>query len=156
MMLLAGCAGSDAAQRAPLWPGGAPGAKGDSKGDRPELYYYLPAPGKATGLAVIVAPGGSYAHTGGLRVEAFPTARWLAKQGIMAIVLRYRVSNDDYHHRDFLADGKQAVRTVRAQASKLGVDPGRSGSLVSRRADTSRPSSAPSARLKATPTTPTR
>lgn len=127
MMLLGACGGSDAAQRQPLWPGGAPGAKGDSKGDRPELYYYLPPPGKATGVAVIVAPGGSYAHTGGLRVEAFPTARWLAKQGITAVVLRYRVSNDDYHHRDFLADGKQAVRIVRAQASKLGVDPQKIG-----------------------------
>ncbi|HEY0136235.1 MAG TPA: alpha/beta hydrolase [Nannocystis sp.] len=127
MLSLAACGGSDAAQRAPLWPGGAPGAKGDGKGDRPELYYYLPAPEKRTGLAVIVAPGGSYAHTGGLRVEAFPTARWLAKQGITAIVLRYRVSNDDYHHRDFLADGKQAVRIVRAQASKLGVDPQKIG-----------------------------
>jgi len=127
VILLAGCGGSDAARRAPLWPGGAPAAKGDSKGDRPELFFYLPPPEKATGVAVIVAPGGSYAHTGGLAVEAFPTARWLVKQGITAIVLRYRVSNDDYHHRDFLADGKQAVRIVRAQAGKLGVDPGKIG-----------------------------
>ena len=127
MLWLVACGGSDAARRAPLWPGGAPGAKGDGKGDRPELYYYLPPAEKRTGVAVIVAPGGSYAHTGGLRVEAFPTARWLARQGITAIVLRYRVSNDDYHHRDFLADGKQAVRIVRAQASELGVDPQKIG-----------------------------
>ena len=126
-LMLAGCAGSDATTRAPLWPGGAPGAKGDAKGDRPELYYYSPAPEKRTDMVVIVAPGGSYAHTGGLRVEAFPTARWLAARGITAVVLRYRVSNDDYHHRDFLADGKQAVRTVRAQARALGVDPHKVG-----------------------------
>ncbi len=127
VMLLVGCAGAGAAERAPLWPAGAPGAKGEGKGDRPELYYYLPPPGKATGVAVIVAPGGSYAHTGGLRVEAFPTARWLAARGITAVVLRYRVSNDDYHHRDFLADGKQAIRTVRAKAGELGVDPRKIG-----------------------------
>ena len=126
-IVLAGCAGAGAASHAALWPGGAPAAKGDDKGDRPELYYYLPPPEKRTGVAVIVAPGGSYAHTGGLRVEAFPTARWLAARGITAIVLRYRVSNDDYHHRDFLADGKHAVRTVRAQADKLGVDPAKIG-----------------------------
>jgi len=45
------------------------------------------------------------------------------------IVLRYRVSNDGYHHRDFLADGKQAIRTVRAQAAELGVDPQRIGMI---------------------------
>jgi len=125
---LLGCStGQDAARRAPLWPAGAPGAHGAKKGDRPELYYYFPPPGKATGVAIVVAPGGSYAHTGGLHGEAFPTARWLASRGITAIVLRYRVSGDDYHHRDFLADGKQAIRTVRAQAAELGVDPHRIG-----------------------------
>jgi acetyl esterase/lipase len=126
-VLLTACAGPDYARSEPLWPGGAPGARGARKVDTPELYYYLPAPEKATGVAMIVAPGGSYAHTGGLRVEAHPTARWLAERGIAAIVLRYRVSNDDYHHRDFLADGKQAVRVVRAQAAQLGVSPSRIG-----------------------------
>ncbi len=129
LVVLVGCSASDYTRKAPLWPDGAPAAKGRAKGDRPELYYYLPAPEKATGLAVIVAPGGSYAHTGGLWGEAFPTARWLVARGITAIVLRYRVSGDDYHHRDFLADGKQAVRTVRAQATALGVAPDRIGMI---------------------------
>ena len=125
---LAGCStGQDAARRAPLWPEGAPGALAARKGDRPELYYYFPPPGQATGVAIVVAPGGSYAHTGGLHGEAFPTARWLAARGITAVVLRYRVSGDGYHHRDFLDDGKQAIRTVRAQAAALGVDPHRIG-----------------------------
>ena len=127
-LLLVACSkGQDATSRAPLWPDGAPGALGNDPGDRPELYYYSPPPDKATGVAIVVAPGGSYAHTGGLHFEAFPTARWLAAQGITAIVLRYRVSNDGYHHRDFLADGKQAIRTVRARAAELGVDPHRIG-----------------------------
>lgn len=129
LLLMACSTGQDAARRAALWPDGAPGALGSRKGDRPELYYYLPPPGTATGAAIVVAPGGSYAHTGGLHGEAFPTARWLAARGITAIVLRYRVSGDDYHHRDFLADGKQAIRTIRAQAAELGVDPQRIGML---------------------------
>ncbi len=128
-LLLAGCVARDFTRKAPLWPDGAPAAKGSRKGDTPELYYYLPPPAKATGMAVIVAPGGSYAHTGGLWGEAFPTARWLAERGITAVVLRYRVSGDDYHHRDFLADGKQAIRTVRAQAASLGVAPDRIGMI---------------------------
>lgn len=127
--LLSGCAARDFTRKAALWPEGAPEARGRGKGDTPELYYYLPDPAKATGVAVIVAPGGSYAHTGGLWGEAFPTARWLALRGITAIVLRYRVSGDGYHHRDFLADGKQAMRTVRAQAAALGVSPARIGMI---------------------------
>lgn len=126
---LTGCAARDFTRKAPLWPEGAPAARGHAKGDTPELYYYLPDPAKATGVAVIVAPGGSYAHTGGLWGEAFPTARWLVARGITAIVLRYRVSGDDYHHSDFLADGKQAVRTVRSQAAALGVSPARIGMI---------------------------
>ena len=121
------CMGHDATRRELLWPSEAPGAKGSRAGDRPELWYYLPPPDKATGMAMIVAPGGSYAHTGGLRVEAFPTARWLVERGIAAIVLRYRVGNDDYHHREFLADGQRAVRVVRSQAAQLGIDPRKIG-----------------------------
>lgn len=124
---LVGCVPRDFARRELLWPEGAPGARGTAIGDRPELFYYLPAPGTATGAAAIVAPGGSYAHTGGLRPEAFPTARWLAAQGIVAVVLRYRVSGDGYAHRDFLNDGSMAVQRVRAQAGELGVDPGKIG-----------------------------
>jgi len=121
------CAPRDFARRELLWPGGAPGARGTAKADQPELFYYLPAIGKGNGAAAIVAPGGSYAHTGGLRPEAFPTARWLAEQGFVAVVLRYRVSGDGYAHRDFLADGRRAVQRVRAQAVELGVDPQKIG-----------------------------
>lgn len=128
-LLTTACMGHDADRHALLWPSGAPGAHGTRAGDEPELWYYMPPKDKATGVAVVVAPGGSYAHTGGLRVEAFPTARWLVERGITAVVLRYRVGNDDYHHREFLADGQRAIRTVRSQAAELGVDPRRIGMI---------------------------
>lgn len=126
---LVACAPTDFQRREALWPDGAPGARGTKVGDAPELFYYFPAKERANGAAAIVAPGGSYAHTGGLRVEAFPTARWLAERGFVAVVLRYRVSGDGYAHRDFLADGKRAVQRVRAQAGDLGVDPGKIGMI---------------------------
>ncbi len=126
---LVACGPRDFQRRELLWPDGAPGARGAGKGDRPELFYYLPAPGTANGAAAIVAPGGSYAHTGGLRPEAFPTARWLAERGFVAVVLRYRVSGDGYAHRDFLADGRRAIQRVRAQAGALGVDPKKIGMI---------------------------
>jgi acetyl esterase/lipase len=127
LVIALGCTPRDFARRELLWPEGAPGAKGTAKADQPELFYYLPPPGKSNGAAAIVAPGGSYAHTGGLRPEAFPTARWLSEQGFVAVVLRYRVSGDGYHHRDFLADGRRAVQRVRSQAAELGVDAGKIG-----------------------------
>ena len=127
LVIALGCTPRDFARRELLWPEGAPGAKGTTRADQPELFYYLPPPGKANGAAAIVAPGGSYAHTGGLRPEAFPTARWLSEQGFVAVVLRYRVSGDGYHHRDFLADGRRAVQRVRSQAAELAVDAGKIG-----------------------------
>ena len=48
----------------PLWDHGAPGALGDGPGDRPSITVYPlypPAPtGRASGTAVIIAPGGGY------------------------------------------------------------------------------------------------
>jgi hypothetical protein len=44
-----------------LWPGGAPGALGTRDSDKPALDIHLPA-APASGSAVVVAPGGSYAH----------------------------------------------------------------------------------------------
>ena len=43
-----------------LWPGGAPGAKGDRDPDKPAITVHLPAPEKANGTAVVICPGGGY------------------------------------------------------------------------------------------------
>lgn len=118
----------DANQTELLWPDGAPRARGKLGADRPMLYWFLPPPEKRTGLAAVVAAGGSYGHQLGLGTEGVDTARWLASQGITAVIVRYRVHNlRDYDHADFLADGKRAVRTLRARADALGVDPERIG-----------------------------
>lgn len=56
----------------------------------PTLTPVLPDPAKATGVAVIVAPGGGFR---GLAIdhEGFEVARWLAARGIAAFVLKYRL-----------------------------------------------------------------
>ena len=46
-----------------LWPDGAPGAKGTEDADKPALTVYLPPADKANGAAVVVCPGGGYAHS---------------------------------------------------------------------------------------------
>ena len=57
---------------------------------RPTLTSVLPAPGKATGAAVIVAPGGGFSMLS-MDNEGWPVARWLADHGIAAFILKYRL-----------------------------------------------------------------
>src|SRR4051794_35364803 len=73
-----------------LWPQGAPGALGDGPRDRPALTAYLPAKEKATGTAVVVCPGGGYAHLA-LGHEGREIADWLTARGVAAFVLEYRL-----------------------------------------------------------------
>src|SRR5690349_1881255 len=56
---------------------------------RPTLTPVLPALGKATGAAVIIAPGGGQIMLA--MGESLPLARAFADQGIAAFVLKYRV-----------------------------------------------------------------
>ncbi len=78
-----------------LWPAGAPGAKGDGDKDRPTITVYRPASGKATGIAVVVCPGGGY---GGLAMdhEGKQVAVWLNSFGVAGIVLNYRHNGKGY------------------------------------------------------------
>lgn len=55
------------------------------------LRPFLPAPGKATGAAVIVAPGGGF-RTLSMENEGWQVARALAAQGVAAFVLKYRLN----------------------------------------------------------------
>ena len=45
-----------------LWPHGAPGALGKEDKDIPTITTYFPDPAKATGAALVICPGGGYAH----------------------------------------------------------------------------------------------
>ncbi len=113
-----------------LWPDGAPGARGTRRHDQPRLFFYPAESNAPTGTAVVIASGGSYGHHGGIAVEATPTAKWLAKQGITAVVVRYRLGErGGYDHRAFLADGARAIQLVRSRARALHIDPHRIGVL---------------------------
>lgn len=115
---------ADDVQALELWPGGAPGAMGDSLEDRPRLLPFLP-PSAGPRAAVIVCPGGGYAKRA--PHEAEPVARWLCSLGIAGIVLHYRVK--PYCHPIPLGDAQRAIRTVRARAAEWNLDPSRVGIL---------------------------
>jgi acetyl esterase/lipase len=108
-----------------LWPQGAPGAKGDTEADKPTVAIYLPPKEQATGVGVVVLPGGGYGgHAMGH--EGKDIAAWLNSRGIAAFVTKYRLGQR-YPHPAPLADAQRAIRTVRARASEFGVDPARIG-----------------------------
>jgi acetyl esterase/lipase len=145
-----------------VWPGVAPGSEQwkqqetvlGSGGMRrivnvttPTLTAYLPDPAKATGTAVIIAPGGGFIFLG----ADTDVAEWLAARGLAAFILKYRtvqiegqneaqlnqsggtrfraqISNYALIGEDGkygIADGIQAIKVVRAQAADLGISPDR-------------------------------
>jgi len=113
----------------PLWAGKAPGAIGEAETDIPTLTPYWPDPSKATGAAIVVAPGGGYNVLAPHEGEAY--AKWLADNGIAAFVLKYRLVKDGYKLPVILQDAARAVRTVRANGKEWGIDPQRIGLIGS-------------------------
>ena len=113
----------------PLWPDGAPGALGASSNDIPTLTAYLPAPTNATGAAMVICPGGGYAHLA--PHEGNDYALWLNQHGVACFVLKYRLGSSGYHHPAMLNDAARAVRLVRAQAGDWKIDPQRVGIMGS-------------------------
>jgi acetyl esterase/lipase len=130
-----------------LWPDGAPGSEGKTgaesvriykpTGDhvvtgvnKPSITPYLPSRRRATGAAVIVAPGGGHIELW-VDHEGHNVARWLSDHGIAAFVLKYRLAkatNSTYTvDRDELADMQRALRLVRSRAAEWNVDPNRLG-----------------------------
>jgi acetyl esterase/lipase len=108
----------------PLWPNGAPLAKGTTPADTPGITVYLAPSDTANGAAVLICPGGGY---GGLMMtyEGRDIAKWLNAQGIAGIVLQYRVR--PYQHPAPLLDVSRAMRTVRSRADELKLDSKRIG-----------------------------
>lgn len=120
----------------------------------PTITPYLPAPGKATGAAVIVVAGGGFKALA-LEGEGWPTARWLADHGVAAFVLKYRLNETPADETAMMeqmrsgmagmskggapaltlvepratADALQALKVVRERAATWNVDPARVGMI---------------------------
>ena len=118
----------------------------------PTLTPFLPARGKATGTAVIIAPGGGFTILA-MDHEGWAVARWLQAQGVAAFVLKYRVMPTPPKAEGLLRaaaemaaagpgarlrhlttgaaiateDLQEAVRLVHARAAEWRVDPARIG-----------------------------
>jgi acetyl esterase/lipase len=107
-----------------LWPGPAPQAKGNACDDIPTLTIFDPHPGTATGSAVLIFPGGSYAHLAG-NLEGRQVADWFTARGFRAFILSYRLSSNGYLLPVPLVDARRAIQTVRARAADYHISPDR-------------------------------
>ena len=125
----------------PLYAGAVPNSKAsdvqESGGEsgvlkgitKPTLEYFKPAPDKASGAAVIIIPGGGYGvvvYNG----EGVSTAKAMAEKGVAAFVLKYRLPSDAIMPDKKigpLQDAQQAMKLVRENADKWGIDKGKIG-----------------------------
>jgi acetyl esterase/lipase len=126
-----------------LWPGNIPGAIENSsypaetlaaRGwivniSNPTLLVF-PASGENNkGTAVVICPGGGYAGVA-TGIEGVPVAEWFNSLGISAFVLKYRLPNDAIMKDKSvgpLQDAQEAIRYVRRNASKWGINPTKIG-----------------------------
>jgi acetyl esterase/lipase len=98
----------------------------------PNLTVFLPDPAKATGVALVVAPGGGHHHLA-IDHEGYDVARWLNSKGIAAFVLKYRLAKADGADgsisvdKEVLADGRRAIQIVRERAAEWKVNPAKIG-----------------------------
>ena len=131
-----------------LWPNGAPGSEGitaqevsePSKTAKyegmparftvthyPSIYVFLPPKEKATGVAMVVAPGGGHSQLV-MEKEGWEIADWLNSMGIAAFVVKYRLSKPPGGGSiytlpgEVYADSARSVRLVRSRAKEWGLD----------------------------------
>ena len=139
---------SDEPKSIALWPNGAPGSetRSDEKEmadigpgkynvtnvHQPSITPYLPSKEKATGAAVLIAPGGGHRMLC-LGHEGYSLGQWFADNGIAAFVLKYRLAREEgstYTVDDHaMADTRRALRLIRNHAAEWGIKPDRIGIL---------------------------
>jgi acetyl esterase/lipase len=107
-----------------LWPGEAPQAKGNACEDIPTLTIFEPQQGHANGSAVVVLPGGAYAHLAG-NLEGRQVADWFTARGFRAFILSYRLSSNGYILPVPLLDARRAIQMVRARSRDYFINPNR-------------------------------
>ena len=98
---------------------------------KPTLTVFLPAKEKANGTAVIICPGGGY-RVVTIDMEGTDAAKKFKEMGVAAIVLKYRIPDDRWMlNREIgpLQDAQQAIKTVRENAAKWNINPGRIGMM---------------------------
>jgi len=107
-----------------LWSATAPGSKGTKAEDTPAIWVYRAKENRRP-TTVVICPGGGYGiHA--VDHEGHQIAKWFNRQGVTAVVLRYRLG-PKYRHPCMLNDAQRAIRFVRSKASEWGISKERVG-----------------------------
>lgn len=95
----------------------------------PYMDYYPSANPNPAKTAVVICPGGSYAHLAWDKEGVLP-ARFFNENGIDAFVLKYRLNNskqEGHRYPAQLNDVNTAVRIIRSRAAEWHIDPEKTG-----------------------------
>lgn len=99
----------------------------------PGMYAFYPSKQENKGAAVIICPGGGYERLAYV-ISGTQLAKWFNTMGVSAFVLNYRLPNDSNlkdHTIAPIQDAQRALKVVRSNAIKWGIDPGKVGMLGS-------------------------
>ena len=130
-----------------LWSEGAPGTKPDGGEEIARIYKptgdhvisnvhnpsttpYIPSGENATGIAIVIAPGGGHREIW-IDHEGYNVAKRLYENGIAAFVLKYRLAKDT--NSTYTVEGHsvkdmlRAIKLVRSHASEWNIDPDKIG-----------------------------
>jgi len=131
-----------AGERFSLWEQGAPDSV--DRRDEPEqakdywvknvhdpsVTVFRPPAGQANGTAVVIFPGGGHRMLV-YNAEGYEPAEYFVRLGVTAFVIKYRLAREegspyklDVHPR---ADGRRAMRWVRAHAADYEINPNKIG-----------------------------
>ena len=139
-LILALSLNASAQQVINLYPGAIPNSKQSNVKEteksglirgvtKPTLQMFLPKKEKSTGAGVVICPGGGYAVLV-YQAEGVRTAKEFARNGIAAFVLKYRLPSDKTMIDKTigpLQDAQEAIKIVRENASKWGIDTSKVG-----------------------------
>ena len=97
----------------------------------PYMDYYPSVNSSKSKTAVLICPGGGYAHLAWEK-EGVSVAQMFNNNGIDAFVLKYRLNNnkqEGHRYPDQYNDVTRAIRIIRSRANSWGIDPDKTGVL---------------------------
>jgi acetyl esterase/lipase len=125
----------------PLWPGKPPGSGFKAQTlpadwspvflrnvSTPDLRVFRPQ--RPNGHALLVIPGGAYWFVSAAN-EGAELAPRMTAHGVTVFVLTYRLPGEGWQNRADvpLQDAQRAMRVIRSQASRYGIDPNKVSAL---------------------------
>ncbi len=110
-----------------LWPEGRKPDPSPNQKYEPYLVWFIPEKLKTKAIQVIV-PGGGYGFCN-FNGEGTPVAHYLNEKGMTVVVVMYRCPRPEGKPKYLSGwqDAQRAIRMVRAEAPKRGLDPDRIG-----------------------------